>query len=83
MSTAEARREEDRSGRNPLRFEEPPAFDVFAPDGRYLGPVEAPPSLRTTPEPIVRGDHLWVVTRDELDVASVVRFRIERPAGTP
>jgi len=78
MSEAEARAEEQASGRVPLRFREPVAFDVFAPDGRYLGPVTVPASFRTEPEPIVRGDRVWAVTRDDLDVASVVRFRIVR-----
>lgn len=78
MTEAEARAEEEASGRVPLRFREPPAFDVFAPDGRFLGHVRVPASFRTDPEPIVRGDRVWAVTRDELDVASVARFRIVR-----
>ena len=79
MTAAEAREEEARSGRIPLRFAEPPAFDVFAPDGTYLGHVTASGELRLQPEPVVIGDRLWAVTRDELDVASVARFRIRRP----
>lgn len=79
MSVAEASELERASGRVPLRFEEPPAFDVFAPDGRFLGHVKAPENLAIEPEPIVRGDYLWAVVRDDLDVASVVRFRITHP----
>ena len=79
MSVAEAREEEQASGRLPLRFEEPPAFDVFAPDGRFLGHVSVPRSFRIEPEPIVRGDYVWAVARDEFDVASVMRFRIVVP----
>jgi hypothetical protein len=76
MTEAEAREEEEASGRVALRFAEPVAFDVFALDGRYLGHVRAPVSFRIDPEPVIRGDYVWAITRDELDVASVTRFRI-------
>ena len=79
MSAAEAREEEDRTGRPQIRFAEPPAYDVFGPDGRFLGHVRVPESLSTYPEPIVRGDNVWAVTRDELDIPSVVRFRVVLP----
>jgi len=78
MSVADARAEEHATGSRPRRFREPPAFDVFTPDGRYLGHVRPPPDLRTDPDPIVRGDVVWAVTRDELDVARIVRFRMVR-----
>jgi hypothetical protein len=79
ISEAEASEEERVTGRRPLRFREPPAFDVFDAEGRYLGHVRAPESLRyTRPEPIIRGDTAWAVVTDELDVPSVVRFRIAR-----
>jgi hypothetical protein len=79
MTDAEARQEEQRSGRRPLRYRESVAFDVFSQDGRYLGDVDVPESFRMDPEPIVQGDHVWAVTRDELDVATVVRFRVIYP----
>jgi hypothetical protein len=78
----QALEEERSSGWVTLRYEEPPAFDVFDPDGRYLGHVKVPESFQVRPEPIVRGDYVWAVTRDEFDVASVVRFRIARPSAT-
>jgi len=81
MSEAEAREEEQRTGRPQLRFTEPAAYDVFAPDGRFLGHVSVPQSFSNSPEPIVRGGTVWAVTRDELDVASIVRFRIVRSEG--
>ena len=31
------------------------------------------------PEPVIRGDAVWAVSRDELDVARIVRFRVVRP----
>lgn len=79
MTEADARAEEQRTNRPQLRFSEPAAYDVFSRDGKYLGHVVAPRSFRARPEPIVRGDNVWAVTRDELDVARVVRFRIVRP----
>jgi hypothetical protein len=79
MTLSEAREEERVSGVPPLRFEEPVAFDVFSPEGRFLGHVKTPPSFRTRPEPVIRGDTVWAVTRDELDVATIVRFQIVHP----
>ncbi len=63
MTEVEAREEEQRTGRPQLRFTEPAAYDVFAPDGRFLGHVKVPESFRNSPEPIVCGDTVWAVTR--------------------
>jgi len=79
MTLAEAREEEQRTHVPPLRFQEPEAYDVFAPDGEFLGHVRIPESFRSRPEPIVRGDTVWAVTRDELDVPRIVRFEIVHP----
>jgi len=79
MTVGEAREEEQRTGRPQVRYAEPAAYDVFAPTGQYLGRVRVPESFRTDPEPIIRGRNVWAVTRDELDVATVVRFRITYP----
>lgn len=79
MTELDAHAEERRSGRPQLRFAEPAAYDVFRPDGTYLGHVKPPRSFRSSPEPLVRGDNVWAVARDELDVASVVRFKLVRP----
>jgi hypothetical protein len=76
MSEAEALDEERRTGFRPNRFREPVVFDVFEPDGRYLGRVDAPEGFSVFPQPIFRGDRIWAVLRDELDVAYVVRYRI-------
>lgn len=52
------------------------AFDVFDPDGRYLGFVEPP--LDVNPYALlVRGDVMLAVVADEMDVPRVVRFRIQ------
>lgn len=60
----------------PARFREPVVFDVFEPDGRYLGQVRAPRGFSTYPRPIFRGDHVWGVVRDALDINYIIRFRI-------
>ncbi|MGD8276706.1 MAG: hypothetical protein PVH00_01715 [Gemmatimonadota bacterium] len=77
MTEAEAREEERRTESRPSRFRERVAFDVFEPDGRYLGMVRAPAGFSTSPDPVFDGDHIWAIVRDELDVQHIVRFRIE------
>lgn len=76
---AEARAEEERTGDPQTRFRERLVYDVFEPDGRYLGAVRTPEEFRTSPEPVIRGDLLWDVTRDEVDVQRIVRYRITLP----
>jgi hypothetical protein len=82
ISRADAAEEEARTGQPPLRYREPPAFEVFDTAGRYLGPVAAPEALAIEdPAPLVRGDTLWGVERDALGVPTVVRYRLVRNAG--
>ena len=52
-------------------------FDVFDLDGTHLGSMRAPARQRSVP-PYVRGDRLYLVTTDSLDVQSVRVFGIER-----
>jgi hypothetical protein len=54
-------------------------FDVFDPEGRYLGEVQAPFPVEFYPAPIFRDGYMYAVTEDELEVPFVVRARIERP----
>lgn len=61
--------------------EERRLFDVFDPEGRYLGEVRAPFPIAFFPPPIIRGDFMYAVTEDDLEVPFVVRARIERPSG--
>lgn len=60
--------------RVPDRWVEPEAWDVFEPDGSFLGHLELPPraSLLT-----MRGDRAWGVILGDGDVPYVVRWRVE------
>ena len=65
----------------PQRYREPQVWDVFEADGRYLGQIELPDEFTLH---AMRGEHVWGVLRDELDVQYVVRARIDPPlAPTP
>jgi hypothetical protein len=53
---------------------EPVRYDVFEPDGQYLGVVTPPSGFRLM---YMRGQHVWGILFDENDVPYVVRLRIE------
>jgi hypothetical protein len=63
----------------PNEWREPVLFDVFDQEGRYLGAVRGPNGLRLRPQPIFTREWVLATVRDELDVQSVVRFRVELP----
>jgi hypothetical protein len=74
---------ERRSGTGSGRYSvpiwsEPVAFDLFEPDGRYLGEVMAPDGFQTWPEPIFRGDTVWAAVEDADGVRYIHRMEIER-----
>jgi hypothetical protein len=71
----------DPGARPPTRWREPVAFDVFDPDGTYLGRARAPRGFSPFPTPVFDGDRVWAVVRDDLDVPYVVRFRVARPGA--
>ena len=48
-------------------------YDVFEPDGRYLGQVVMPPKTFLG---AARGDHLWAIGLGPMDEPYVVRYRI-------
>lgn len=53
-------------------------YDVFDPEGRYLGDVRVPFPIRRFANPRIVGDRFYAITRDDLDVSYLVRGRIER-----
>lgn len=76
-TAAEAAAAEVESERPELRFREAVAFDLYEPDGRYLGHLRTPEGFRTHPQPVFRGDTVWAVAEDPTTgVPQVVRFRI-------
>ena len=56
-------------------------YDVFESDGVYLGAVRVPEGFSALPRPVYAGNHVWAVSRDELDVERVVRYGIEVDGG--
>ena len=60
-----------------VTWEESTRYDVFEPDGTYLGVVVPPEEFAASPDPVFEGDYVWAVARDELGVERVVRYRIE------
>lgn len=56
---------------------EPVAFDVFRPDGSYLGFVKAPQGMRLYPRPVARGDTVWAVVEGDLEVQRIMRLIVE------
>lgn len=54
-------------------------FDVFDPEGRYLGELAGEVPVDRLSIRILRDEVAYGVLRDELDVPYVVRLRIERP----
>ncbi|MDH5806024.1 MAG: hypothetical protein OEZ54_12660, partial [Gemmatimonadota bacterium] len=76
MSVEEAREAEEDAGRPVLRYKERLAFDVFEPDGTFLGHVIAPSEVQTYPRPVFKGDYVWAAVEDDLGVISIVRFKI-------
>lgn len=66
-----------------VRLTEPVAdstvYDVFGSDGGYAETVRLPFRIDPYVPPVVRGDTIWAVVTDEVDVQYVVRARL-RPA---
>ena len=69
----------DRPERPLLTWREPWTFDVFEPDGTFLGSVEVPELL----EPLgFRGDRIWGTLMDADGVEHVVRLRVVPEDGS-
>jgi hypothetical protein len=65
----------------PDEWREPVVFDVFQPDGGYLGAVRAPDGFSPYPQPTFARDWVLAVVRDEFDVQTVTLFTVEHRAG--
>lgn len=76
----------EQSARNDIRpplpapraWREPVAYDVFTPDGQFLGHLPIPPRTSLL---YMSGGTVWASVRDSLDVPTVTRFRVEPAAG--
>ena len=67
----------DNPRSEPVTWVSPVRYDVFEPDGVYLGALAAPDGFLVSPaEPIFDGENVWAVTQDVLGVQRVVRYRI-------
>ena len=58
------------------RDEHPALYDVFEPDGSYVGQVRVPVRVSTV---LRRGDQVWAIAYDDDDVSTVKRYRIRWP----
>ena len=67
----------DDPGSFPVTWEEETRYDVFQPDGTYLGVVVAPDGFSRFPAPVFDSDNVWAVTEGKLGVERVVRYRIQ------
>lgn len=76
LSEADQRAEEERQELPVNPYREPVVFDVFEPTGEYLGRVSAPAGFQMYPAPTLRGDEVWAVVTDELNVARIHRFEM-------
>lgn len=61
-----------------LTWREPPTYDVFQPDGTFLGSVSMPELLRPL---AFRGDKVWGALIDEEGIERVVRLRVAPDTG--
>lgn len=60
--------------------DQPARFDIFDPDGAYLGRITGAEGILAVPAPVIRGDLFAAVAQDETGVPSVLVMRIEKPA---
>lgn len=70
--------EQDPSGApaGPMMMPVWTSYDVFEEGGTFLGTVHVPEDFSAIPTPVFDGDRVWAVSRDELGVQRVVRYRI-------
>ena len=73
----EGRREANIDPSKPDTWTEPVVYDVFEPDGRYLGQVTTPDGFLAYPQPVFRGDTVWGGFEDADGVRYVKRFELK------
>ena len=74
--------EPDDDGPSPSAWSEPVTFDVFEPDGRYLGEVTTPVGFLASPQPVFRGDTVWATAEDTDGVRYVRRYEVVRDTAS-
>jgi len=60
-------------------WRQPYALDGFGADGRFLGTIELPASMRVDIEPYIRGDLMVAVAEDQAGTIMVKRYRLVPP----
>jgi sugar lactone lactonase YvrE len=70
------RREQNTDPSKPATWSEPVVYDVFEPDGRYLGQVTTPDGFKQYPEPVFRGDTVWAGFENADGVVYVKRYEL-------
>lgn len=63
----------DQPERPLLTWREPSTYDVFEPDGTFLGTVVLPPEFQPR---VFRGEQVWGVRMDEDGIEQVARLRV-------
>jgi hypothetical protein len=64
--------------RFPVRkWREPSVYDVFERNGTYMGRIAMPPRATWSG---ARGEHVWAIVRDSLDLEHIARFTIAQTA---
>ena len=68
----------DHTGRMLVEYmtDSGPAFDLFGLDGTWQATVPSPPDRDKSVAPFVRGNRLYLVTKDSLDVQQVRAYRM-------
>ena len=64
-----------------IRWRQERLMDAFERDGTFLGSVTMPRTLDDRVPPVLRGDTLWAVTRDDLGVQRIERFELTFGTG--
>jgi hypothetical protein len=82
LLSREGRRKASSDPSKPADWPEPVVYDVFEPDGRYLGEVTTPDGFKRYPEPVFRGDTVWAGFEDPDGVLYVKRFEVRAAPDT-